>query len=59
MDYHIFEFTWKNDDQKDWVKNERKDAIYFIMGMTIILSEKLLKSVIFVNFLLNSSTSIR
>ncbi len=35
MDYDIFEFTWKNDDQKDWVKaSGRKEAIYFIMGMT-------------------------
>ena len=35
MDYDIFEFTWKNDGQKDWVKApDRKDAIYFIMGMT-------------------------
>ena len=35
MDYDIFEFTWKNYDQKDWVKApDRKDAIYFIMGMS-------------------------
>jgi len=35
MDYHIFEFTWKDDGVKDWVKApNRKDAIYFIMRTT-------------------------
>ena len=35
MDYDIFEFTWKEDGIKDWVKApNRKNAIYFIMGMS-------------------------
>ena len=35
MDYDIFEFTWKYDNQRDWVKApSRKNAIYFIMRMT-------------------------
>ena len=35
MDYDIFEFTWKKDGQRDWVKAPRRaEAIYFIMGMT-------------------------
>ena len=31
----IFEFHYKSDDQKDWIKApNRKEAIYFVMGQT-------------------------
>jgi hypothetical protein len=44
MDYDIFEFTWREDVVKDWVKApSRKEAIYFIMRTTSLTFGEVIK----------------
>jgi hypothetical protein len=44
MNYDIFEFTWREDGIKDWVKApRRKNAIYFIMGKTNLTFGEVIK----------------
>ena len=40
----IFEFHYKSDDQKDWIKApNRKEAIYFIMSQTDLIFAEIIK----------------
>ena len=40
----IFEFHYKSDDQKDWIKApDRKEAIYFIMQETYLTFSQIIK----------------